>query len=74
MTIYLFPAAVTSPATFNVALAPPAAFYQQTGDSSHLYHGVLDALNEAFLDGHVERVPATEVHCVYESGNAWVCR
>jgi prepilin-type N-terminal cleavage/methylation domain-containing protein len=65
---------VTSPATFKVYLAQPLAFWQGQGDSSHLYHGVLDTLNEAYLDGHVEQVAPTWVHCVYQSGNAWVCR
>jgi type II secretory pathway pseudopilin PulG len=72
--IYLYPPVVPNAATFDVSQAPAADFYQGTGDSSHLYHGVLDALNEAYIDGHVERVPPTEVHCVYLSGNAWVCR
>ncbi|HSU67579.1 MAG TPA: hypothetical protein VLJ39_11955, partial [Tepidisphaeraceae bacterium] len=63
-----------NPTTFNVSTAPAQDFFQQTGDSSHLWHGVLDAINIAFIDGHVERVPPPQVHCVYKSINAWVCR
>lgn len=70
--IYLYPGAVGDPVTFNVSQAPATDFYQIY--SSHLRMGQLDSDNEAYLDGHVERVPAGSVKCVYLSGNAWVCR
>ena len=46
--------------------------YQE--DSNHMFKGKVGDVNEAYLDGHVERVAASWIKCCYQSGNAWVCR
>ena len=39
-----------------------------------MFRGKVADINEAYLDGHAERVPASWIKCCYQSGNAWVCR
>jgi len=42
--------------------------------NNHLWQGLLDRVNEAWLDGHVETISATNVEAYFFSQNRWIWR
>ncbi len=63
--------AVGDPTTFDVVHADQSQWWSDY--SAHFWKGHYQDCNEAFIDGHVERIAAGALILRYRSGNAWDC-